>query len=357
MLNVGKIIVPKNISIRPIGNAILSNAHLQEDLQLDSPWEICSSAIQTVFFCGHPDKYSGWKSSHKLIPIRTMDFQNSIKQICASRNDSWSETVLGRIECVNDLHAADAVYHLICTNNFRTGLQIPQILRWLSSRHCHGVPVPWLLVSLSRLSRVRGHLALHYCRGEAGCNEKDKDYLRTTCGYTLVTIWECERDPSAVAVVDGWVGTVGGSIPESQMPSSCLPAPGADTQVLLQAIHRTASSAWPRWISIHPRGWRTSSMTTAHLQVCRIVQGGCSPSRALCSRNPPPAQSWSRQADALRALRQQTVSRHDKKALLMDGGFTGLLACTVARLLMNALPSYMGGVASLVQGLTCHRHK
>ena len=56
-----------------------------------------------------------------------MDFQNSIKQICASRNDSWSKTVLGRIECVSDLHAADAVHHLICTNNFRTGLQIPQI--------------------------------------------------------------------------------------------------------------------------------------------------------------------------------------------------------------------------------------
>ena len=115
-------------------------------------------------FCGHPEKFSGRESLHQLIPIRTMDFHNSIKQICASRNDSWSETVLGRIECVNDLHAADAVYHLICTNNFRTGLQIPQILRWLSSRHCHGVPVPWLLVSLSRLSRVRGHLALHYCR-------------------------------------------------------------------------------------------------------------------------------------------------------------------------------------------------
>ena len=56
-----------------------------------------------------------------------MDFQNSIKQICASQNDSWSETVLGQIECVNDFHAADAVYHSICTNNYRTGLQIPQI--------------------------------------------------------------------------------------------------------------------------------------------------------------------------------------------------------------------------------------
>ena len=77
-------------------------------------------------FCGQPDKYSGKKSTHKLIPVRTMDFQQIIKQACASRNDGWAETVLGRIECVNDLHAADAMYHQVCSVNFRTGFQIPE---------------------------------------------------------------------------------------------------------------------------------------------------------------------------------------------------------------------------------------
>ena len=76
-------------------------------------------------FCGNPDKFGGRKLAHTLIPVRTMDFQHTIKQICSSRNDVWSETVLGRIEYVNDLHAADAVYHQVCSINFRTGKQSP----------------------------------------------------------------------------------------------------------------------------------------------------------------------------------------------------------------------------------------
>jgi len=76
-------------------------------------------------FCGHPDKYAGKKSPHKLIPIRTLDFQNSIKEACSTRNDSWAETVNGRIEFVSDLPAAGAMYHLVCSTNFRTGRQIP----------------------------------------------------------------------------------------------------------------------------------------------------------------------------------------------------------------------------------------
>ena len=39
----------------------------------------------------------------------------------AERNDSWSTNVLSRIQFVQDLHAADAVYHQKCSVNFRTG--------------------------------------------------------------------------------------------------------------------------------------------------------------------------------------------------------------------------------------------
>lgn len=40
--------------------------------------------------------------------------------ICDERRDEWSAEVRGRIESVNDLHAADAVYHQSCSVNFRT---------------------------------------------------------------------------------------------------------------------------------------------------------------------------------------------------------------------------------------------
>jgi len=37
-----------------------------------------------------------------------------------------SEIVLGRLEYAEDLHVADAVYHLACSVNFRTGKQVPR---------------------------------------------------------------------------------------------------------------------------------------------------------------------------------------------------------------------------------------
>ena len=113
---------------------------------------------------------------------------------------------------------------------------------WLSSGHYHSVPVPLLLVSLSRLSWVWGHLAPHYCRGEARVQWKGwrllEDHLWLhTHDHLGVRAGVPQADPSAAAVVSGWVGTVGGSILESPIPSSHLVASGANTPVLLQVIH------------------------------------------------------------------------------------------------------------------------
>ena len=82
--------------------------------------------IENCLFCGNSAKYHGKEITHKLIRVRTMDFQNNIMQSCNERKDSWSEIVKGRIEYAQDLHAAYAVYHSICSTNFRTGKQIPQ---------------------------------------------------------------------------------------------------------------------------------------------------------------------------------------------------------------------------------------
>ena len=49
-------------------------------------------------------------------------------------------------------------------------------------------------------------------------------------------------------------------------------------------------------------------------------------------------------ADHLRLLRRRNGSQRGKKALLMKGGFVGLLASTVAPLLIRAIPSVIGSI-------------
>ena len=49
-----------------------------------------------------------------MFPVRTHEFQASVLQACRSRKDKWSDAVYGRIAFVNDLHAADAIYHQQC---------------------------------------------------------------------------------------------------------------------------------------------------------------------------------------------------------------------------------------------------
>ena len=44
-------------------------------------------------------------------------------QICIERSDTCAYTVRGRIEFAQDLHATDAIYHPVCSTNFRTSKQ------------------------------------------------------------------------------------------------------------------------------------------------------------------------------------------------------------------------------------------
>lgn len=46
--------------------------------------------------------------------------------VCEKRNDEWGRIVNGRIASVSDLHAADAVYHHVCSTNFRTSKAMPK---------------------------------------------------------------------------------------------------------------------------------------------------------------------------------------------------------------------------------------
>ena len=80
---------------------------------------------ENCLFCGQIDTFdSKHQRGHKLIPVRSLDFQETIMEECKRMNNKWSEKVMTRIESVHDLPAADVVYHQICSNNFRTGKSI-----------------------------------------------------------------------------------------------------------------------------------------------------------------------------------------------------------------------------------------
>ena len=83
---------------------------------------------ENCLFCGHTDTFdSKHQKGHRLIPVRTLEFQESIVQQCKILNNKWSEKVMSRICGVHDLPAADAMYHQICSSNFRTGKSIPLV--------------------------------------------------------------------------------------------------------------------------------------------------------------------------------------------------------------------------------------
>ena len=102
----------------------LDEEHDNEKRTLRS--QIINFDFQTnCLFCAQPDKYAGKKKDFELLPVRTLEFQNSTKEVCFDRNDDWSTDVHARILPASDLHAADALYHQKCSVNFRTGRQIP----------------------------------------------------------------------------------------------------------------------------------------------------------------------------------------------------------------------------------------
>lgn len=72
-----------------------------------------------------------------------MEFRGTILNICKERNDEWSHIVLGRLEFLQDLHAADAFYHQTCSSSFRTGKNIPKQFRDDNEPMCKRVKSQW----------------------------------------------------------------------------------------------------------------------------------------------------------------------------------------------------------------------
>ena len=77
------------------------------------------------FFCDQPAINQAKRKSPEVNSFRTIELKEKILAVRRQRGDSWGATVLARTLPVHDLHAADAVYHHICSNNFLTNKEIP----------------------------------------------------------------------------------------------------------------------------------------------------------------------------------------------------------------------------------------
>ncbi|WAR13477.1 hypothetical protein MAR_027657 [Mya arenaria] len=81
--------------------------------------------IENCFFCGTVAKIASNKRGNDVFPVRTLEFQNNVRDFCKRRTDEWSENVIGRLEYAQDLPAVEARYHQKCSINFRTGRSLP----------------------------------------------------------------------------------------------------------------------------------------------------------------------------------------------------------------------------------------
>ena len=79
------------------------------------------------FFCGKPAIIGRKRKVSDVVPVRTVETRDTVLAVCQERGDDWENAVQARILHVHDLYAADAVYHRVCSANFRTMKQIPAI--------------------------------------------------------------------------------------------------------------------------------------------------------------------------------------------------------------------------------------
>ena len=75
-------------------------------------------------FCGATVSVTHWSADYSY--VKTDAFVESVLESCDNRSDEWAFTVKGRIEFYGcDLHAAESIYHQICSVNFCTGKPLP----------------------------------------------------------------------------------------------------------------------------------------------------------------------------------------------------------------------------------------
>lgn len=76
------------------------------------------------FFCGRPATFGKKRKSSDVVQVRTVEVRDTILAVYSERGDAWALDVQARLLNVHDLHA---VYHRVCSVNFRTKKQIPAV--------------------------------------------------------------------------------------------------------------------------------------------------------------------------------------------------------------------------------------
>ena len=114
------------------------NRNVQEKLSTSPPFTPLRSKTdkfsykEHCLYCGQSVIDKGRKRTCDVWSVRTLE--PTILNICLQKNDVWSDTVRARIKQVNDLPAADALYHQTCSSYFKTGKDIPEEFQVQPSR-------------------------------------------------------------------------------------------------------------------------------------------------------------------------------------------------------------------------------
>ena len=98
---------------------------------------VAGNNVNNCIFCDQTVSFDdSHTKSEKCYKVRTIKLKFTLAEQCRNRNDEWGITVLGRLNAItSDLHAADSVYHNICSVNFRTGKNLP--IRFLTEDYCN----------------------------------------------------------------------------------------------------------------------------------------------------------------------------------------------------------------------------
>ena len=51
-----------------------------------------------MFVCGTPAKFNERRRGQDVFEVRTLKFQNTVREKYITRNDEWGKVVLGRLE-------------------------------------------------------------------------------------------------------------------------------------------------------------------------------------------------------------------------------------------------------------------
>ena len=74
----------------------------------------CQNATLLVITCT-----GSFHTKSQVSCVRTLEIKSTIQDICAQRNDSWSQSVMARTVYSQYLPASDTVYHRQCSTNLR----------------------------------------------------------------------------------------------------------------------------------------------------------------------------------------------------------------------------------------------